>query len=359
MKFDIKNKKVLVVIAVISALSIGGIALNNKSKDNINNYTESQFVELYSVSGGEKVYINGTITPKKTETYYRDSSLGEIEKVNVNSGEIVDKGYLLYSYKNTQKEEEVKENEVELKSKEADLVLLKKNPEENVVDIKVLQKEISALKNKITKLKSEIITKVTAPFSGVVYLEDELNTADNQGAFLTIDSKEYYVEGIINERDLSKVKNGMGTNIHVFSLEEDRSGKVTYISKRPISLGAEQSNLSQYKVRIEFDNQENLVSGFHVQAKIDISNEKIEIPVSAIFTEEEQQYVLVEEDGFARKQAIEAEIIENDTLATVISGLSYNDTIVKDVENSNLKDGDEINPENNTKGGEIVDSIQF
>lgn len=358
MKFDIKNRKVLVVIAVISALSIGGIALTSKNKEEIN-YVESQFVELYSVSGSERVFINGTVTPKKTETYYKDSSLGEIEKVNVNSGEIVDKGYLLYTYKNTQKEEEVKESEIELKSKEADLVILKKNPEDNIVDIKVLEKEISNLKKQITKLKSEITTKVTAPFSGVVYLEDELNTSDNQGAFLTIDSKDYYIEGTISERDLSKIKLGMGTNIHVFSLEEDRSGKVTYISKRPISSTIDSPNLSQYKIKVEFDNQENLVSGFHVQAKMDISDEKITIPVSAIFTEEEQQFVLVEEDGFARKQPIEAEIVENDTLATVISGLSYNDVIVKDIEGSNLKDGDEINPENNTKGGEIVDSIQF
>lgn len=358
MKFNIKSKKVLVVVAVISALSAGAIILNNKNKDNTN-YSEPQFVEMYSISGSEKVYINGTITPKITETYYKDDALGEIESVNVNSGEVVDKGYLLYTYKNTQKEEEVKESEVELKSKESELVILKKNPEDNVVDIKVLEKEIANLKKQITKLKSEITTKVTAPFSGVVYLEDELNTSNNPGAFLTIDSREYYVEGIVNERDLSKIKIGMGTNIHVFSLDEDRSGKVTYISKRPTSLTESSSTLSQYKVKVEFDNQEDLVNGFHVQAKIDISDEKIEIPVSAIFTEDEQQFVLIEEDGFARKQPIEAEIVENDTLATVISGLSNNDTIVRDVENSKLKDGDEINPENNTKGGEIVDSIQF
>ena len=57
MKFDIKNRKVLVVIAVISALSIGGIALTSKNKEEIN-YVESQFVELYSVSGSERVFIN-------------------------------------------------------------------------------------------------------------------------------------------------------------------------------------------------------------------------------------------------------------------------------------------------------------
>ena len=143
MKFNIKNKKVLVAIAVVSALSAGAVILNNKNNDNTN-YVESQFVEMYSISGNQRVYINGTITPKTTETYYKDDTLGEIEKVNVSSGEIVDKGHLLYTYKNTQKEEAVKENEVELKSKEADLVILKKNPQDNVVDIKVLEKEKAA-----------------------------------------------------------------------------------------------------------------------------------------------------------------------------------------------------------------------
>ena len=358
MKFNIKNKKVAVVIAVISALSIGGITLSFKGVEKNTDYVESQAVELYSVSGTERIYINGVVTPKSTETYYRDDSLGEIESINVNSGEIVDKGYLLYTYKNVQKEEELKENEVELKSKEADLVILKKNPDDNEIDIKVLEKEISALKTKINKLKTEITTKVTAPFSGIIYLDEELNTSSNSGAFLTIDSRDYYIEGSINEQDLSKIKNGMGANIHVFSLDEDRSGKITYISKRPIS-SDETSSLSQYKIKIEFDNQENLVNGFHVQAKIDISDEKIEIPVSSIFTEEEKQFVLIEENGFARKREIEADIIENDTLATVTSGLNCDDVIVRDVINSNLKDGDEINPENNTKGGEIVYSIQF
>lgn len=361
MKFNIKDRKVLVSIAVISALSIGGIMINltkHKTKEEFN----MPIVETYSVASSEKVFINGAITPKNTKSYYKDLSLGEIEKINVNSGELVDEGHLLYTCKNTLKEEEVKENEAELKLKESELSALKKNPEENKIDIKVVEKEISNLKNKISKLKAEVITKVTAPFSGTVYIEESLEDSDIQLPFLILDSRDFYIEGTVNERDLFKIKTGMDADIHIFSSDEDRTGKVTYISKRPTASTPNEyttSSLSQYKVRVEFDNQENLINGFHVQAKINITDEDVEIPVSAIFTEDGNQFVLVNDNGVARKTPIQAEIVENDTLATVISGLNKDDVIVKDVELSNLKDGDEIYPGDSFEGGEIIDSVQY
>lgn len=360
MKFNLKNKKVLVSIIVISSLSVGAIMLKPKDTPQPE-IADTSIVEMFSVSGEEKVFINGRISPKQTKTFFKDSTLGEIEKVNVNSGEMVDKGYLLYTYKNTYKEEELKEKEAELKLKETELQALKKNPQDNAIDIKVLEKEISNLRNAVSKVKSEVITKVTAPFDGIVYLEDEIGGEEGQVSFLTIDSRDYYIEGVVNERDLPKVSTGMKADIHVFSSNEDKTGKLAYISKRPLgsTTGDMSSSLSQYKVRVEFDNQENLVNGFHAQVKLTSTDRKIEIPTSAIFIENEKQYVLINENGIAKKKEVKAEIVENDTIATIISGLSNDDLIVKDVESSNLKDGDEINPDTNIEGGEIVDSVQF
>lgn len=362
MKFNLKSKKVLVAIAVVSALGVGGFYLNSSKNPKVD-MPEAPAVELYSISTGENVFVNGVVSPKKTKTYLQDSSLGQIEKINVNSGEMVDKGYLLYTYKNLAKEQEFQEKDALLKAKESELKILKKHPEDNKIDIQVMEKEISNLRGELSKVKSEIITKVTAPFNGVVYLEEESTNTDGPSALLTLDSRDYYIEGTVSEKDLPKLKLNMKTDVHIFSSDENRTGKISFISKRPTGGGATgempSSGLSQYKVRVDFDNQENLVNGFHAQAKIEITDNKIEIPVTAIFEEDGQQYVLIDDNGTARKRAIVAEIIENDTLATITSGLNINDVIVRDVEFSNLKDGDTINPDNNVEGGEIVDSVQF
>lgn len=363
MKFNIKSRKSIVITLVTSALICGGAwYLCDISKDSQTFATErssnTNDEEFYTISASEKVYINGIVTPNQTETFYMDETLGEIEKINVSSGELVDKGHLLYTYKNAQKEQEVKEQEVELKSKEADLVLLKKDSGANAVDIKVLEKEISNLKKEIATLKEQVTTKVVAPFNGTVYLENELNDESSKGALITIDSRDCYLEGTVNEKDLAKLKTGMGTDLHIFSLNENRSGKVTYVSKRPANISST-SGLSEYKVRVEFDRQDSLVNGYHAQAKISISDEAITVPVSSIITEEEKQYVLLIQGGIVKKQEIEATIVENDTIATVTVGLNDKDVIVRDAKNTTLKDGDEINPENDSEGGEILDEIEF
>lgn len=365
MKFNVKSRKSIIVMMVTTALA-GGVYLYvaDNSPESItyattlNNKTEDDM--FYTISGSEKIYINGVVTPVKTETFFIDETLGEIEKINVNSGEIVDKGHLLYTYKNAQKETEVKEKEVELKSKEADLVLLKKDSQTNAVDIKVLEKEISNLKKEIANLKEEISTKVTAPFNGTVYLEGELNDVSKNGAILTMDSRDCYLEGTVNEKDLAKLKVGVGTDLYIFSLDESRSGKVTYISKRPNSSTNSESGLSEYKIRVEFDRQDDLVNGYHAQAKINIGDEAILIPTTALITEEDdKQYVLLVEGGIVKKKEVQANIVENDTVATVTVGLKDKDVIIRDAKSSNLKDGDEINPENSSEGGEIVDEIGF
>lgn len=365
MKFNVKSRKSIIVMLVTTALA-GGLCLyiaDNSSEFKTyaiapTNKTEDD--TFFTISGSEKIYVNGVVTPVKTETFFMDETLGEIEKINVNSGEIVDKGHLLYTYKNTQKETEVKEKEVELKSKEADLILLKKDSQANAVDVKVLEKEIANLKKEIANLKAEISTKVTAPFNGTVYLEGELNDASTNGAILTIDSRDCYLEGTVNERDLAKLKVGVGTDLHIFSLDENRSGKVTYISKRPNTATNSESGLSEYKIRVEFDRQDDLVNGYHAQAKINIGDEAIIIPTTAVITEEDnKQYVLLIEGGIVKKKEIQATIVENDTVATVTVGLKDKDVIVRDAKSSNLKDGDEINPENSSEGGEIVDEIGF
>ena len=368
MKFNVKSRKSIIVMLVTTALAGGVYLYIADNSPELKTYAtapanKTEDDTFYTISGSEKIYVNGVVTPVKTETFFMDETLGEIEKINVNSGEIVDKGHLLYTYKNAQKEAEVKEQEVELKSKEADLVLLKKDSQANAVDIKVLEKEISNLKKEIANLKAEITTTVTAPFNGTVYLEGELNDASTNGAILTIDSRDCYLEGTVNERDLAKLKVGVGTDLHIFSLDENRTGKVTYISKRPNTETNSESGLSEYKIRVEFDRQDDLVNGYHAQAKINIGDDAIIIPATAVITEEvdgaTKQYVLLIEGGVVKKKEIQATIVENDTVATVTVGLKDKDVIVRDAKSSNLKDGDEINPENSSEGGEIVDEIGF
>ena len=360
MKFNLKSKKTWVIISVIGALSVGGFFLLNKNKDISDAPTEETYVEMYSIPGAESVYINGKITPKKSKSFIKDPTLGEISNVKVSSGEVVDKGDVLYTYKNKAKEEEVKTDSSDLKTMESDLATLKKNPEENIMEIRTLEKEIKALKSKISQAKSEINTSITAPFSGIVYLEKESDNETETKPFLTLQSRDFYVEGTVTERELLKLKVGMSADIHIFSSEEDKAGTVTGISKRPTESAPDSmgmaSNLSSYPVTLEFESNDGLVNGFNVQAKINLSEVKIEVPSSAVFTEGENQYVLVDKEGIATKQLITTESHEGSEMVTVLSGLEAEDAVVKDVQLSGLKDGESIYPCEDQVEGETTSS---
>lgn len=300
-------------------------------------------VSMYTVPSSEKVFINGIVTPNETETYYYTTENGVMENVKVQSGEYVDKGYHMFSYKNTYKEEKVKEKEKEIASLESDIKKLQENATENRQQILYLNNRIKDIKEEINELKDEIITNVYAPFSGEIHIEQVGDSSEeNNKLVVMLDSRDFYLEGIVSEQDLAKVKVGSAVDVYLFSTKETIKGTVSYISRRPENVLDEEtrnSNLSKYRIKINLSDQSGLVNGYHAQAKMSTVLKEIKIPVTSIITEDEKHYVLVNEMGIAKKREIKATFTETDAMAVVTEGLSENEMIVENIKQSKVKEG--------------------
>ena len=101
------------------------------------------------------------------------------------------------------------------------------------------------------------------------------------------------------------------------------------------------SSLSYYDIHISFENQENLVNGFHVQASIEVIDTLSKIPTSALIKSEDETYVFESIDGILKKQAVEI-ASSNDEFTVIKSGLDKNDIIVR-YPQGDMKEGDPIN----------------
>lgn len=347
-----KNAKrnLTVVLAVLSACVLV-VNIGNDNNSTIEVEAEkkvSNGTQMYTVPSAEKIFINGVVTPEKTETFTHKSEYGVMENVKVQSGEYVDKGYHMFSYRDTLKEEELKRKEKEITSLESDIKELQENSAENRQEIIYLNNKIRDMKKEIDDLKSSIVTNVYAPFSGEIHIEKSTTSEDgNNELTIMLDSKDYYLDGKISEQDFAKIKVGTPTEIYMFSTKEAKKGTITYISTRPETVLDEETrnaNLSKYRVKIGFTEQDNLVNGYHAQAKIDTQSKEIRIPVSAIGKDRgsDSYYVLVDEMGIAKKRIIETSFSETDAMATVKSGLSENEMIIENLKESKIKEGDTL-----------------
>ena len=98
----------------------------------------------------------------------------------------------MFSYRNTEKEEEIKKKEEEIASIEKDIKELQENATENRQQIIYLNNKIKDIKEEINKLKEEVITNVYAPFSGEIHIEQLGDSSEGSNALtIMLDSKDF------------------------------------------------------------------------------------------------------------------------------------------------------------------------
>lgn len=345
---NVKRNLTLILAALASCVVFydGNKGATTPVEAKIEKKEKGDGVAMYTIPSSDKVFINGMVVPTDTETFSFKTDAGSMENIKVQSGEYVDKGYHMFSYRNTDKEEEIKDKEEEIASLEKDIKQLQENATENRQQIIYLNNEIKDLKEDINKLKEQIITNVYAPFSGEIYIEQlGSGSGEDDELLIMLDSKDFYLEGKVSEQDLAKVNVGTSVDVYLFATKETVKGTVSFVSKRPDSILDEETrnaNLSKYRVKIKFNDQTTLVNGYHAQAKISSNLKEIKIPVTAIAKNGEEQYVLVDEMGVAKKRVIKASYAETDVMAVVSEGLSENEMIVENIKDSKMKDGSSL-----------------
>ena len=393
-------KKKYITITIISTIIIASTIGFCFLKKSINDKTANK-PEYYKIESVEKVFINGTLTPRESESIYIDSTKGEISEVHVTNGQAVNAGDSLFTYNNTVIEAQIDEiseqitaNENSkvsinnkltnaknnLAEKENQLNKLKKQLEEfnfqdqveadnismniqqTTAEVSAYKEQVSAyedqidsvkttlnsLYNKKEKLTADKNFVVTAPISGTIVLSS--NEKDYTQPYIIIESQELIVKGVVSEKDYNKIKVDDDISVNIISTNETIDGKISEIDDRPVSnteLGLSQvtqttnTNVSYYNVLITLNSQENLINGFHSQGKVTLGDDTIKVFKTSIINEEGKNYVFIDKDGILDK--VEISIQQEDGEYVIVeSGLNANDVVMK-------------NPTSETKAGVKVE----
>lgn len=329
-KFKNKKIKIVVGITVVSSLLVGSYYLYNKESNTVQ--SEENYVETYTIADNEKIFINGVILPTKSQEFSMPTE-GEISKLNVTNGKIVKEGDVLFTVKN-----ESIISEVEIL--ESQISELKKS---NVDSDPIINAEINKLEAQVSSLNKKAYTDTTAPFAGKVYLNNQ-NGNSESASMITLQSSTFYMKGQTSEQDLPKLQIDDPATVTILSTNKKVTGRVSAISDRPTSSqGDNMANpsLSYYDIDISFENQEDLVNGFHVQACIEITDSLCKIPSSSILKDEnDKPYVFKSYDGILKKQKIEIQS-QNDEFTVVKGGLDKQDVIIRYPSNE-MSEGDAI-----------------
>ena len=380
-------KKKYITITIISTIIIASTIGFCFLKKSINDKTANK-PEYYKIDSVEKVFINGTLTPRESESIYIDSTKGEISEVYVTNGQAVNAGDSLFIYNNTVIESQIDEiseqitaNENSkvsinnkltnaknnLAEKENQLNKLKKQLEEfnfqdqveadnismniqqTTAEVSAYKEQVSAyedqidsvkttlnsLYNKKEKLTADKNFVVTAPISGTIVLSS--NEKDYTQPYIIIESQELIVKGVVSEKDYNKIKVDDDISVNIISTNETIDGKISEIDDRPVSnteLNLSQvtqttnTNVSYYNVLITLNSQENLINGFHSQGKVTLGDDTIKVFKTSVINEEGKSYVFIDKDGILDK--VEISIKEEDGEYVIVeSGLNANDVVMK------------------------------
>lgn len=352
------KKKIGIGVGLLFVLILAIVGIRNlmAEKNNAQEEVEDLYgIEYYTVPDMEQVFINGVVKPEQSQEFQKEELLGEMGNLQVENGETVEEGTLLYTYENKEIAAQIIDMQNQAKRMETQktnadnkqalaIKIWNNTPEEErmetLEEIKMnmstsdMKAEINELYNTVESLKEEQYTNVTAPFKGKVYIPEE---KDANTALLKLISDNFYVSGTVNERDVEKLAIDQLADIKMLSTDQTITGKVSFIDPNPTGEssevasygmgGGEDSTMSNYPIKLTLDSLEGVRNGYHVQAVINLGDLDVKIPTEAIHEEDEEYYVLVNDFGTVVRRVIQLGEEEGDT-TTVTSGLEAEDQII-------------------------------
>ncbi|EHA1005006.1 efflux RND transporter periplasmic adaptor subunit [Clostridium perfringens] len=370
------------IIAIVTVVILAGVGVGSYFLKQSMNKESVATMEIYTVPSTDKVFVNGKIEPEKVENIFLDATKGTVDKVEVENGDVVEKGDTLFTYKNDQVQSQVEQLELQLNSAKNQKEEINKQNAEAKKQLEDLKKaglenqmpqggqmpnlgqnaggeistgsvdeQIKLLEKQIKALKDKEYYKVTAPIGGKVILA-ESSTNPTQ-PYITVESGDYYISGSVNEKDQPKIKEGQEVQITILSTNKNINGKISSVGNTPIDNGASLAaqtgaqggaggNMSYYEVKITPDSQEDLTNGFHVQASVNLDKKPIEIPKEAILSVDNEEFVFKNVDGKLVKQVITYSPKEGSEDEVIVSsGLNEEDKIVSNP-TPNMKEGMDV-----------------
>ncbi len=359
----------IVTVAIVVFIAINIFGGKGTQPETALSAEEIYGIEYFEVPDVEQVYINGVIQPNQMESFAKDNKFSGDPEIKVKNGEVVDKGTVLYVYedKEVTKQMEDLNNQLSRNYTKTENVRAKwQKAIDNFNSLPGEQRTVSAsaelddqyqsqidaiaeenqyLTDQVNDLSTSQFISTTAKFKGRVLIPE---VKEENTPILTLTSDGFYVSGKVNEKDLPKIAVDKPAEITVISNGQTVKGKISYIDNNPIEAGAAEAaapsegsggSMSNYAVKLTLDSTDNIKNGYHVQATINLDDDKPnEIPAAAVKEDGDKKYVLVNDFGSVIRRDIQTGEVKGDKIV-VTSGLESADRIIVSSKKE-LKEGD-------------------
>jgi len=311
------KKKVGIIFLVLLIISIGFFVYRNRIDGGMESQTHSD-VETITVSRGD---INRTITASGTLSPIRDrrqsfSQGGTVENVFVEVGDSVSTGDSL----------------IKLKSSQQELNLIQARTAYQSARINGTETEINERRTQLEIAEEELEERtMKADISGeVVQLDLESGDEVSPGGSVIriLDETSYLVDLNIDEGDSRLVEPGQLAKIEISAVPDKiYEGAVTQVKR----VTAVVNNVVVVPAEVKInESSPDFRPGYSADVEIVVESveDSIRIPVTAIYTEEGQDYaVTIDDEGMAEPLPVETGLSDGLHIE-IISGLEANDRIL-------------------------------
>lgn len=361
------NLKVVgIVLVILVLLSLEFIRYSN-SKKVMENLTTYSAMKISSGSGKGYIEVNGKVDVNDTKKVFVDKKL-KVDEVFVQEGDYIEKGQLLMTFDETERNNIIRNLEREKLS----LSKLKRdyNVEKELLGIggssansvKELEEEIRRVEINIEEYEEDLAKtaqKIESPVSGTItsLTAQENYLVDTDSPLMEIaDLSDIKIVLEVPEYDVSNIYIGQKILIKPEAFEKKKSfpGKVTKISK--ISEVSETTSENILETEVKPDEViPYIVPGFKVTATIylDEKSGEIIIPKTAVLEKEGRYFVVVADvEGVIKKQEVELENLEGDNII-VKSGLIGDETVLITPDES-LEEGEKVIIQMRSRGNRDV-----
>lgn len=303
-------KKVIMICAIIAIITTMIIFYIIYFKTQLSSTNTS--IESIKITYNKPFIFVGKKVPSKIASITYDKSKGYINDWFVKSNDRIKKNQVLFEYYNPSIEQQIT-------TKQKQLFYLKQNKGSH---LNLLKEEMLKLQADIQQLQNQLRTKVYAPETGTIYVNNQ-SPSQREDIILHIYNSKMLIKAAVPESIIESLHLKDKVIIR-HSKQKTFSGEISYIAKLPINF---QKNLKHSHYLVEFISQNNLPIGKHVQ--IEVSNHMIELPKSTIYQE---QFVFIQKNNRFIKRVIKTQNMGNKEQVTIVDGLKPGDVVVKNAD---------------------------
>lgn len=346
MKRSIKILVSIVIVAAIMLIIILYISLfenNNILHTKIR--SENDRYQVFSVKNQSIMSISGKVTASQVQTLSGIS--GKLQNLYVTDGQGVKKDETLMTVINQDEQQTVSDqrdvvnkairavNTANDKFKNSQSYYNQANDDEksaakdSLIQAQQSYNEANAdltdAKNKLVELQNKVISTVTAPFDGIVSVDNDTKDGIPD---LTVTSSEKELKASVSEYDYTKLHTGDAITVSGVVGKPQQKATISSISQIPTTQ-AKSTAYYQFSAKVNND----FLYGQSV--RVQVEQHEVKVPKSSVY--HHQIYKIIDE----KVRPIKADVMLSGTSYIVNSGVDIGEKIVQNPD-SQLKKGEAI-----------------